>query len=120
MSPRQSRNGIESIPTGPCLENGTAFNSELFIIARQLVRIADEDKKDNAERLREYRQSNRDSLEQQLFSEAPIYDDLETVKLGDSLSMFMEQAGADNQWVRKTLETARRKLGPMSSYAAPN
>ena len=33
-------------------------------------------------------------LEQQLFSEAPIYDDLETAKLGDSLSMFMEQAGA--------------------------
>jgi hypothetical protein len=85
------------------LENGAAFNSELFFIARQLVRIADEDAKDNSDRLREYRQSNRESLEQQLFSEAPIYDDLETVKLGDSLSMFMEQAGADNEWVRKTL-----------------
>ncbi len=56
----------------------------------------DEDKKDNADRLREYRQSNRESLEQQLFSEAPIYDDLETVKLADSLGMFMERAGADN------------------------
>src|SRR6185369_8854612 len=44
-----------------------------------------------------------ESLEQQLFSEAPIYDDLETAKLGDSLSMFMELAGAENQWVRKTL-----------------
>jgi hypothetical protein len=86
------------------LENGTAFNSELFFIARELVRMADEDAKDNADRLREYRQSNRDSLEQQLFSEAPIYDDLEAVKLADSLSMFMEQAGADNQWLRKTLD----------------
>jgi hypothetical protein len=86
------------------LENGTAFNSELFEIARTLVRMADEDKKDNADRLREYRQSNRESLEQELFSEAPIYDDLETVKLADSLSMFMEQAGADNEWVRKTLQ----------------
>ncbi len=85
------------------LENGTAFNSELFSIARQLVRIADEDAKDNADRLREYRESNRESLEQQLFSEAPVYDDLEVAKLADSLSMFMEQAGADNQWVRKTL-----------------
>lgn len=86
------------------LENGSAFNTELFSIARELVRIADEDKKDNADRLREYRESNRESLEQQLFSEAPIYDDLETVKLADSLSMFMERAGAENQWVRKTLQ----------------
>jgi hypothetical protein len=85
------------------LENGTAFNSQLFSIARVLVRMADEDAKDNADRLREYRQSNRESLEQQLFSEAPIYEDLETTKLADSLSMFMEQAGADNQWVQKTL-----------------
>jgi hypothetical protein len=86
------------------LENGTAYNSELFSIARALVRMADEDAKENADRLREYRQSNRESLEQQLFSEAPIYDDLETVKLADSLSMFMEQAGADNEWVRKSLD----------------
>jgi Peptidase S46 len=86
------------------LENGNAFNSELFEIARTLVRMGDEDKKDNAERLREYRQSNRESLEQELFSEAPIYDDLETAKLADSLSMFMEQAGAENEWVKKTLQ----------------
>jgi hypothetical protein len=86
------------------LEMGNAFNSELFEIARTLVRMSDEDKKDNADRLREYRQSNRESMEQQLFSEAPIYDDLETAKLADSLSMFMERAGADNEWVRKTLQ----------------
>src|SRR5262245_1164806 len=86
------------------LENGMAFNSELFAIARTLVRMAEEDSKDNAERLREYRQSNRESMEQELFSEAPIYEDMETAKLGDSLSMFMEQAGADNEWVRKTLQ----------------
>jgi Peptidase S46 len=86
------------------LEMGNAFNSELFEIARTLVRMSDEDKKDNAERLREYRQSNRESMEQQLYSEAPIYDDLETAKLADSLSMFMERAGADNEWVRKTLQ----------------
>lgn len=85
------------------LENAAAFNTELFTIARELVRMADEDAKDNADRLREYRQSNRESLEQQMYSEAPIYDDLEIVKLGDSLSMFMEQAGPDNEWVRKTL-----------------
>ena len=44
-----------------------------------------------------------------MFSEAPIYDDLETVKLGDSLSMFMEQAGADNPGCAKRCKAARRK-----------
>ncbi|MCC7086724.1 MAG: S46 family peptidase [Pirellulales bacterium] len=86
------------------LEVGTAFNTELFHIARMLVRLADEVKKDNAERLREYRESNQESLEQQLFSEAPIYDDLETAKLADSLSQFMELMGAENQWVGKVLQ----------------
>jgi len=48
------------------------------MIARTLVRLAEEDAKPNAERLREYRKSARESLEQMLFSEAPIYNDLET------------------------------------------
>ena len=46
--------------------------------------MAEEDGKPNAERLREYRQSNRESLEQRLFSEAPIYDDFEMIKLADA------------------------------------
>jgi hypothetical protein len=87
-----------------CLESGAAFNSELFSIARTLVRMAEEDTKDNAQRLLEYGQSSRESLEQELFSEAPIYDDLESLKLADSLSMFMERTGADNEWVRKVLQ----------------
>jgi hypothetical protein len=86
------------------LETGAAFNTDLFGIARTLVRMADESTKDNAERLREYRESAKDSLEQQLFSEAPIYDDLETAKLADSLSQFMELMGAENEWVRKVLQ----------------
>ena len=86
------------------LERGMAFNSELFQIARTLVRMAEEDTKDNADRLREFGSAGRESLEQQLFSEAPIYDDLEIAQLADSLSMFMEQAGADNEWVKKTLQ----------------
>ena len=61
---------------------------ELFGIARTLVRLAEETAKPNAERLREYREANLESLEQELFSEAPIYDDLETVKLADSLGML--------------------------------
>ena len=85
------------------LERGMAFNSHLFGIARALLRLAEESPKPNAERLREYRESNRASLEQQLFSPAPIYDRLETAKLADSLAMLMELKGADDELVRKVM-----------------
>ncbi len=85
------------------LEEGRAFHCHPFQTARILVRMAEEDSKPNADRLREYRQSNRESLEQMLFSEAPIYDDLEMLKLADGLSMLITEAGADNQLVVKVL-----------------
>jgi hypothetical protein len=85
------------------LERGVAFNTTLFGIARTLVRMAEEDKKPNAKRLREYAQASRPSLELELYSDAPIYDDLETLKLGDSLGMLMELMGADHPLVLKIL-----------------
>ncbi|MEX2188929.1 MAG: S46 family peptidase [Pirellulales bacterium] len=85
------------------LERGHAFYSHLFGIARTLVRLADESEKPNAERLREYSDSARESLEQELFSEAPIYADMETLTLGDSLSMLMETLGAEHPLVRGVL-----------------
>ena len=85
------------------LEQGSAAYSHLFLIARGLLRMAEETHKPNAERLREYRESNLDSLKQVLFSPAPIYDDLEILKLGDSLGMFMELAGAEDPLVREAL-----------------
>jgi hypothetical protein len=77
-------------------ERGGAFNSETFGIARTLLRMAEESRKPNAERLREYSEAGLESLRQQLFSDAPIYEDLETVKLTDSLSMMLELLGGDN------------------------
>jgi hypothetical protein len=84
-------------------ERGTAFNTELFAIARMLVRLADESAKPNADRLREYAEAGLDSLKQKLFSEAPVYLDLETIKLGDSLSYLMERAGAENPFVKQIM-----------------
>ncbi len=84
-------------------ERGTAFNTELFPIARMLVRLADESTKPNAERLREYAEAGLDSLKQQLFSEAPIFPDLETLKLTDSLGYLMERAGAENAFVKQIM-----------------
>jgi|SoiMethySBSTD1v2_1073268.scaffolds.fasta_scaffold10392_8 hypothetical protein len=79
------------------------FNSQLFQKARLLVRLADESRKPNAERLREYGEAGLESLKQQLFSKAEIYSDLEIVKLGDSLGMLMELLGADNDLVQKIM-----------------
>ena len=85
------------------LENQQAFDSRLFGIARTLVRMAAEDTKPNAKRLPEFTESSRPSLEQKLFSEAPIYDDLETLKLADSLSFWIEKQGANDPLVEKVL-----------------
>ena len=85
------------------LENGWAFNSRLFRIARVILRQAEETAKPNADRLREFRESNLESLAQKIFSEAPIHADLETVKLADSLGMLVELAGAGNPLVGKVL-----------------
>ena len=82
---------------------GQAFNSDLFDIAIKLVRLADESAKPNAERLREYSEAGLDSLKLGLFSDAPIYDDLETVTLADSLGMMAEVLGADNEKVQMVL-----------------
>jgi hypothetical protein len=82
---------------------GQALNSDLFTIAIQLVRLAEETPKPNSERLREYSDAGIESLKLQLFSEAPIYEDLEIVKLADSLGMMAEVLGADNEKVQMAL-----------------
>ena len=72
--------------------------------ARDLTRLATEKKKPNGERLREYRDSNLPSLEQQLFSTEPIYKNLETALLTDGLSEMQESLGKDNAEVQKVLQ----------------
>lgn len=85
------------------LESRFAFRSKLFDKAIALVRLAAESTKPNAERLREYSESRLDSLKQQLFSEEPIYEDFETLKLADSLSFLAEQKGINDPLVIKVL-----------------
>lgn len=85
------------------LESGQAFDSRLFEIARTLVRLAEESQKPNNQRLREYSEANLPALKQELFSTAPIYDDLESMKLADSLSSYAEVKGMENELVQKVL-----------------
>ncbi len=85
------------------LENGDAFNSRLFALARTLVRLADESAKPNGVRLPEFRDSNRSSLEQALYSEAEIYADLEVAMLTDSLNFLAEEFGYSHPLVQRLL-----------------
>jgi Peptidase S46 len=77
------------------LERGFAFDSHLFEIARDLVRLAAEKGKPNADRLREYRESALESLEQELFSAAPTYPDFEKAKLARSFSFWKTRMPSD-------------------------
>src|SRR6266699_5621625 len=78
------------------LEAEWGFNSTYFDIARTLVRMAEENTKPNEKRLPEYTDARRASLEQELYSPAPIYDDFEKAKLGDSLRFMQEEMRANN------------------------
>jgi hypothetical protein len=75
------------------LERGDAFESELFHIARHLVRMKDELAKDNEVRLPEYSKARLASLKLQVFSPAPIHPELERVKLAGSLTFLTEHLG---------------------------
>ncbi len=85
------------------LERAPIFQCQLFKIARTLLRLGEETAKPNAERLREYRESNLESLKQELFADTPIYKDLETIVLADYFSYFLETAGTDNELAKQII-----------------
>src|SRR5205809_1718569 len=80
-----------------------AFFGNLFKYARLVLRAVDERAKPNGERIPEFRDSARDSLELELFSTEPVYDDYELLRLTDSLTDFASQFCADNPLVKKVL-----------------
>ena len=77
--------------------------SRLYALAAQLVRLSAELAKPNAERLREYRDSNLDSLKQDLFSEAPIYPDLEALQLAQAFTEISAALGSDSPLLQQIL-----------------
>ena len=85
------------------LDGAWGFNTTYFNIARALVRLAAENAKPNKERLPEFTDAARPSLELALYSPAPIYDDFERMKLADSLAFMRDELGANNEIVRQIL-----------------
>ncbi len=84
------------------LERRFGFRGTLNNYARILVRAADERKKPNAERLREYRESALPSLEQTLLSTAPVYKGLDTAWFEASLA-DVAQKMPDDPAIKKVL-----------------
>jgi hypothetical protein len=80
-----------------------AFVGNLFKYARLLIRAVDERAKPNGERIPEFRDSARESLELELFSTEPVYDDYEILRQTDSLTDLASQFGADDPIVKKVL-----------------
>ncbi len=85
------------------VERAGGFNASLAMFARTLVRATAEKEKANPDRLREFTQARLPSLEQQLFSSAPIYRNLDVATLTDSLSLMKEKLGADDPSVQRAL-----------------
>jgi hypothetical protein len=85
------------------IEGAQAFQGESFDLARTLLRAGDERPKPNGDRLREFSDSGKVSLELGLFSEKPIYTDLEILKLADALTFLAGQLGLSDPLVKKVL-----------------
>jgi len=80
-----------------------AFFGTLFKYARLLTRTIDERTKPNGERIAEFRDSAKESLELAVFSTEPVYDDYEILRLTDSLTDFAEKFGANDPIVKQVL-----------------
>ena len=82
----------------------TPVLSDLFNIARHVSRLPEEMKKPSDKRLREYRDSALPSLEQEIYSPAPITDSLETAVLTEDFRFMQRQLGPDHELVKKVLD----------------
>jgi len=82
----------------------TMVLSDLFNIARHVLRLPEEMKKPSDKRLREYRDSALPSLEQEIYSPAPITDSLEIAVLAEDFRFMQTQLGSDHELVKKILD----------------
>jgi len=85
------------------LERLPARGSELYPIARMTLRYGVEKTKPNEKRLREYVDPALPSLEQALYSEAPIYDSMEIAAIENYLRYLVKEFGEGNALVKEIL-----------------
>jgi Peptidase S46 len=79
------------------------FRGELARYARTIVRAAGERQRPSNQRIRGYQDSALPTLEQRLFSTAPVYKALDQVQLAESLTEMQDYLGASNDVVKIAL-----------------
>jgi hypothetical protein len=85
------------------VDNMAGFRGELADYARKIVRSAEQKQKPSNERIRGFQDSALPTLEQELFSTAPVYKGLEKVLLAESLTEMQDVLGANNETVKQAL-----------------
>jgi len=85
------------------MELGAAFQGDLAWKARLLVRAAMEREKPNESRQREFTEAALPLLKAQILAPAPVYPDLETLRLTFSFEKLVEYLGVDDPAVRLVL-----------------
>lgn len=83
------------------LERWPVGRSELFNIARTIVRLTEERTKPNEQRMSGYTESRIPSLELTLYSPAPVYTELELNRVASGLGMAADTLGGEHPIVRE-------------------
>ncbi len=86
------------------IDNLAGFRGELARYARTIVRATEQKQKPSNQRIRGYQDSALPTLEQRLFSTAPVYKSLDQIELAESLSEMQEHLGANNDVVKMALD----------------
>ncbi|MFG0291435.1 MAG: S46 family peptidase [Rhodopirellula sp. JB044] len=85
------------------LTKSVSLRSDLIQLAMSILLLAKEDQKPNEDRLAEYTDASRESLLNRLTSPAPLYDDLQRVKLADEIALLLERRGMGDPLVQEVL-----------------
>jgi len=79
-------------------------DSQLSMLAAQIVTYVAEIKKPDGERLPGYHDSQLESLKHRLFSPAPIYPELEIARMAGALELDVKELGADDPFLKAVLD----------------
>ena len=85
-------------------ENEPTNSSELMTIGRDVYRYATEKVKPNGERLREFADAGLESLEEAMYTKAPIDTGLEAAVIAEYLRFAQKQMGAGNAVLNEILQ----------------
>jgi hypothetical protein len=86
-----------------------AFDSQLALLAINIVTYVAEIKKPDGERLPGFHESQLDSLKHRLFSPAPIYPEMEIARMTSTLQADLDGIGPDDPWIKAVLNGATPK-----------